>query len=137
MTINKSNVNTTTLAFIGDAVYEVYAREFVLESGQVNADKLHQMAVQYVRAEGQAAALRRIFDILPEEEQSLVKRARNRKPASKPKNVDPVTYKLATAFEALVGYHYLTGNKERVSEIIHFAFEAIDKEERWDNEQSR
>jgi len=123
-------MNTTTLAFLGDAVYEVYIRKHVALSGQTNADKLHQMAVKYVRAEGQAAALREIFDKLSVEEQSLVKRARNRKSTSRPKNADPVEYKMATAFEALLGYLYLAGDKDRMEEIIRLAVAAIEKEGR-------
>jgi ribonuclease-3 family protein len=118
-------LNTTALAYIGDAVYEVHVRNHVLQSGQVNADKLHQMAVKYVRAEGQAKALKAIFDELSEEEQDLVKRARNRKATSQPKNVDPVVYKLATAFEALIGYHYMADNQSRLNEIIALAFAEI------------
>jgi len=120
--------NTTALAFLGDAVYEVYARKRVFEKGQTNADKLHQMAVKYVRAEGQAKAIKSIFDDLSEEEQALVKRARNKKSASKPKNADPVEYKLATAFEALIGYLYLEENEKRLEEILELAFTTIDKE---------
>jgi len=119
-------LNTTALAYIGDAVYEVHVRNHVLQSGQVNADKLHQMAVKYVRAEGQAKALKAIFDELSEEEQDLVKRARNRKATSQPKNVDPVVYKLATAFEALIGYHYMAENQSRLNEIIALAFAEIE-----------
>lgn len=120
-------VNTTALAFMGDAVYETYARKRVLESGQTNADKLHQMAVKYVRADGQAAALKMIYDELSAEEQDLVRRARNHKSASKPKNADPLTYKLATAMEALIGRLYLTGDEERMCEILNLAFSAIER----------
>jgi len=121
-----SRLNTTALAFMGDAVYETYIRKQVIDRGETNADKLHQMAVKYVRAEGQAAALKAIYDRLGEEEQALVKRARNRKSTSKPRNADPVEYKLATALEALIGYLYLSGNKERMEEIINLAVAAIE-----------
>jgi len=122
----KASVNTTALAFIGDAVYEVHVRKHVLESGQVSAEKLHHMAVRYVRAEGQAAALKAIIGRLSEDEQALVKRARNRKSASKPKNADPVEYKLATAFEALVGHLYLAEDGERLDEIMRLAVAAVE-----------
>ena len=118
-------MNTAALAFMGDAVYEAYIRKHVIESGQANADKLHRMAVKYVRAESQAAAIRKIFDVLDEEEQNLVKRARNRKSAARPRNVDPVEYKLATAFEALVGHLCIAGSQERMEEIIGLAIAAI------------
>jgi len=119
-------LNTTALAYIGDAVYEVHVRNYVLQSGQVNADKLHQMAVQYVKAESQAKALKAIYDELSEEEQDLVRKARNRKTATKPKNADPVLYKFATAFEALIGYHYMADNQDRINEIVALAIAAIE-----------
>ena len=118
--------NAAALAFIGDAVYEMYVRKRVLESGQVHADALHHMAVKYVSAEGQSTALRGIFDKLTEDEKSLVKRARNRKSATKPRNADPVAYKLATAFEALAGHLYLTGGEKRMEEIFNLAFDVIE-----------
>lgn len=122
------NLNTTALAYIGDAVYELYIRRHVLDSGRSNVDILHKTAVKYVRAEAQSTALKKIFDELSEEEQILVKRARNRKIVSKPKNADPVTYKYATAFEALVGELFLSGNRERLEEVIGRAIAIIDSE---------
>lgn len=128
--INPKEINTTALAYIGDAVYEIYVRKHVMETGQFNADKLHQMAVKYVRADGQAKAVKELIrDVLDEDETRLVKRARNHKTTSKPKNADPVIYKLATAFEALVGYLYLEENCQRLEEVIEFAFLAIERGE--------
>ena len=112
-------MNTTVLAYLGDSVYELFVRQRVLNSGQVNADRLHQSAVKYVRAEAQANALKAILDTLTEEEVSLVKRARNKKITSKPKNADPVMYKWATAFEALIGYLYLSESKMRLEEVVN------------------
>lgn len=122
---NLEYINTTVLAYMGDAVYEVYVRKHVIESGQIHADKLHRAAVPYVKAEGQANALKILFDQLTETEQTLVKRARNKKITSKPKNADPVIYKWATAFEALIGYLYLSENVSRMDEIIGNALEII------------
>ena len=87
---NYEFMNTTALAFIGDSVYEVYIRKHVMGKGQVNADVLHREAVRFVRAEAQAGALKLLMDELPEAELNLVKRARNKKSATKPKNADPV-----------------------------------------------
>lgn len=122
-------INTTALAYMGDAVYEVYIRKHVLAKDRVHVDKLHQRAVRYVRADGQARALKRLLaeDFLTEEEVALVKRARNHKSASKPKNADPVQYKLATAFEALVGALYLDGEIGRMEQIIARAMEMTDE----------
>ena len=124
-----AKVNTTALAYMGDAVYEVYVRRFVLERDSINVDKQNKLAVRFVRAEGQALAIKKMFDMLTEKEQLLVKRARNKKISSKPQNADPVTYKLATAFEALVGFLYLSGDTKRLEEIINQALELIDKAE--------
>ena len=81
--MDTKNINTTALAYIGDAVYEVYIREYVMKNGAVHADRLHREAVRYVSAAGQAKAIRKMFDSLDEEEQKLVKRARNHKYSSK------------------------------------------------------
>ena len=112
--MNPKEINTTALAYIGDAVYEIYVREHVLEASKTQAfgahvDALHKKAVRYVRADGQAKALRRMLKegFLTAEEEALVRRARNHKSASKPKNADAMDYKYATALEALIGYWYL------------------------------
>lgn len=112
------NMNTTALAYMGDAVYETYVRTHLLDSGLTDANRLHAAAVAYVRADAQAAAVRMMYPELPEAEQALVRRARNRKSGSRPKSTDPVTYKWATAFEALVGYLYLAGKRDRMEEVI-------------------
>lgn len=128
--MTNKNYNTTALAFMGDAVYEVYVRQRVMMSGQPAADKLHRMAVKYVNAESQAKAIKALYDDLPPEEQTLARRARNRKTATKAKNADPVAYKWATAFEALIGHLYLTGQRERMEEIIQLAMGIIDNKVR-------
>lgn len=117
-------MNTTALAFLGDAVYEVYVRKHVLEMEQIHVDRLHRLAVRYVRADGQARVVKRLLNegFFTEEEAALVKRARNHRSASKPKNADPVAYKLATAFEALVGFLHFTGQQDRLEEVIDRAF---------------
>lgn len=126
--LNPREINTTALAFIGDAVYEIYARKTVMDTGQQNADRLHRMAIKYVCADGQAKAVKSLMaDFLTEEEISLVKRARNRKTASKTRSADAVTYKLATAFEALMGFLYLDGQEERLKQIACEAMKRIEE----------
>ncbi|MBQ3963906.1 MAG: ribonuclease III [Firmicutes bacterium] len=115
--------NTTNLAYVGDAVYEVYVRRRLFEGPFANTKVLHKAAIRYVSAAGQAEALKAMFDDLTEEEQRLVKRARNHRSATKPKNADPVEYKWATAFEALLGYLYLAGEEERFLELAAKAWE--------------
>ena len=123
-------INTTALAYMGDAVYEVYVRKHVMEHGAVYVDKLHKKGIKYAKALNQAKAIKTMFDQLSEEEKSLVKRARNRKVATKAKNADIVSYKWATAFEALVGYLYLLGDINRMEDIIRTAMEVIDEQSR-------
>ena len=120
--------NTNALAFMGDAVYEVYIRQHVMAGGASSAEKLHFMAVKYVRANGQAKALGTMQSdgFLSEEEAALVRRARNRKISSKPKNAGVMDYKLATAFEALVGYLYLAGEEERLQQVMAEAVRIIE-----------
>lgn len=119
---------------MGDAVYEQFIREMLLQSGFARVNNLHRCATKYVKAPAQALAIKTMMAVgvgkevqpeLSEEEQKLVKRARNHKFNSKAKNADPVTYKWATAFEALVGYLYLSGEADRLSQIMNRAVEII------------
>ncbi|MGI6733791.1 MAG: Mini-ribonuclease 3 [Anaerovoracaceae bacterium] len=118
-------MNTTALAFLGDAVFETYVRNHLIQTMQGDADRLHRAAVKFVKAEAQAHAIKQLLSGLTEDELGLVKRARNKRISTKPKNADPVDYKWATAFEALVGYLYLSGNSGRMEEIIQAAMESV------------
>lgn len=120
-------LNTTALAYMGDAVYEQFIREHILENGTADVNRLHRISTMYVSAHAQAKIIKLIFDDLTEEEQKLVKRARNRKYHTKSKNADPVTYKWATALEALIGYLYLLGDKQRLTELCERAVAIIEK----------
>ncbi|MDR2610893.1 MAG: Mini-ribonuclease 3 [Clostridiales Family XIII bacterium] len=127
MTTDAARVNTAVLAWVGDAAYELRVRTYLAKSGAAaHADALHRAAVRYVRADAQAAVVKEIFDTLPPEEQALVKRARNHKISTKPKNADPVTYKWATAFEALIGYYHLSGAGDKADGITEKAIAIID-----------
>lgn len=117
--INIDNVQTATLAFLGDAVYEKAVRRMLVENGLNQADRLHRAAVKYVSAEGQSRAAAELCKgFLTEEEVRLVKRARNHKTTSHPRHVDPRKYKMATGFEALIGYLDLKGDEERLNQVI-------------------
>lgn len=143
--LNPKEINTTALAYIGDAVYEIYVREHVLgqdlrgmdKNFGAHVDALHKRAIRYVRADGQAKAVKAMLNegFLGDEEAVLVRRARNHKSASKPKNADAMDYKYATAFEALIGFWHLSAQaggddgadaKQRMEEIIFKAFEKIE-----------
>lgn len=119
--------NSIALAFLGDAVYERFIRERILRHGSVGADRMHREAVRYVKAAAQEQSLRALSDELTETEADVVRRARNHKITSKPKNADPVTYKMATAFEALLGYLYLDGQEERLQTVMERAARVIEE----------
>ncbi len=124
-----SQVSTAVLAYIGDAVYEQYVRRHVFQKGLLKPDRLHKAAVVYVRAEAQAEAVRQLHDELTDDERSVVRRGRNHKITSMPHNVDINTYKLATGFEALIGYANLSGDTDREHELIKRTFEIIEASE--------
>lgn len=121
-----SLINTSVLAYIGDAVYETYVRCHVFRKGLLRPDRLHRAAVDYVRAESQALAFDALWNELTADEQAVARRGKNHKITSMPHNVDHLTYKKATAFEALLGYLNLSGDTGREREIVEKAFKAIE-----------
>ena len=126
MNKNPKRMSSAALAFMGDAVYEVFIREYCINSGKSSADKLHVAAIKYVNAASQAKAMRIISKNLNEEDHEVMNRARNRKPKSVPKNADPMDYKWATAFEALVGFYYLSDRKTELEELMKNAISIIE-----------
>lgn len=111
------------LAYIGDCVYECCVRSRLVLNGGGRMKALHRAAVSCVRASYQAGALRRLEGMLSEEEQGVCRRARNAQSGSMPKHADPADYHAATAFEALVGYLYLSGQDERLEQIVDAALD--------------
>lgn len=113
-------MKSLTLAYIGDAVYELYIRQFLVESGEIKPHELHKKAITYVSAVAQAAIIRHWLhnNLLTTEEETLVKRGRNAKSGTIPKNTDVQTYRYSTGFEALIGYHFLADNKQRLQELL-------------------
>ena len=116
--IDIKQYSALALAFMGDAVYEVYVREKILKKTNAPADVLHKMAVKYVKAAAQCEAFDRIESLLTDEELSAFKRGRNAKTNTKAKNAGLAEYKKATGFEALLGYLQLKGDKERLAELL-------------------
>ena len=122
-----TDIKTGTLAFIGDAVYELFVRRMLVEAGGHDPEKLHIEAVKYVRAESQAYAIKRLMEgFLSEEEIELVKKARNHKMPNRSRSAGMVEYKLATGLEALIGSLYLAGNESRLGEVMAEAIKIID-----------
>ena len=120
--MNLKEVNVLVLAYLGDAVYEIYIRKHLINKGIGNVNDLQTEAIKYVSASSQAKYLTEMMDnnFLTEEEIDIAKRARNYKSSSHPKNCDIITYKHATGLEALIGYLEMDNNKERIDEIMNF-----------------
>ena len=113
--------NVLTLAYIGDAIYELYIREYLINKGITKVNDLQTEAVKYVSASNQAAFLKEMINnnFFTEEELDIIKKARNHK-SHKSKSTDIVTYKHSTAIEALIGYLYFKNNKKRIEEIMNY-----------------
>lgn len=107
-----------TLAYLGDALYELFIREYFIEQGITKVDVLHQKAIAYTSAEGQARAFRLIEPILTDEELAIFKRGRNAKTDRKAKNQSLSDYRQATGLETLWGYLYLDNHIERLDELM-------------------
>ena len=107
------------LAYLGDALYDLYVREHLIARGG-RVRSLHREAISMVCAHAQSQALARVQDRLTEAEADVVRRARNAK-QSPPRNADPGEYHHATALEALIGYLYVTGQREHMNEILALA----------------
>ena len=122
-------VNTTMLAYLGDAVYELEIRKHVMELCAHDAGKAHKLAVRYVSADAQAMIAKQMMadGFLTEEEERLLKRARNHRTMSKPANADPKNYKLATGLEALIGFLHITGQEDRLKELIYDIIKIVEK----------
>lgn len=111
---------TTVLAYIGDAAYELWIRKMLVEKHRnPRANLLHRAATKYVSAAGQSKAAKELQKgFLREEEVALLKRARNHRISSHPRGANPLEYKNATGFEALVGSLYMDGSFERLDDIM-------------------
>ena len=113
-------LNPLVLAFIGDGVYEVFIRSYIIDRNRnMPVHKLHIKTISYVRAHEQSNFMNQLIELLNEEELSIYKRGRNAKSGTIPKNADVREYRKATGFEALIGYLYLIDDKERLEELLN------------------
>lgn len=128
MSLDVKQMKSLALAYMGDAVYEVHVREHLLKTGKVKPDKLHKEAVTFVSAKAQADIILHWQKTghLSREEEGIVSRGRNAKSGTIPKNTSVQTYRYSTAFEALIGYHYLQGNRERLTRLLEEAVAFIE-----------
>jgi len=124
-------VNIIALAYLGDAIYEVYIRNYLINKGIAKVDDLQNEAIKFVSAKSQSKILDYLIknNYLRDEEIEIVKRGRNYKRLSHPKNTDVGTYKMSTGFEALIGYLYLDNQKNRINEIINYILEEYNEKD--------
>lgn len=111
-------LNPLVWAFVGDSVYEMYVRSFIISDCRRTSFDLHKKSIKYVKASAQSAHLELLMPYLTEEESDIVRRGRNSKANHLPKNANVIDYRRATAFEALMGYLYLLKRFDRLNELI-------------------
>lgn len=123
MVKNVEQLNGLTLAYMGDAIYESYIREYLLNQGIQKPNHLHKTATKYVSAKAQAMLMQAMLsdnNFLSEQEKNIYKRGRNAKSHTSAKNTDVMTYRIATGFEALMGYLYLQEQELRLKELCQW-----------------
>lgn len=123
--IDLDTASMQTLAFVGDAVYNVYIRTYLASNSSAKSGKLHKDSIKYVSAKGQSFTIDKIIEFLNDEEINIYKRGRNTNIQTVSKNVDVVEYKKATGFEALIGYLYIKKETERLDYLIKKCIESF------------
>ena len=119
--INVNDYSPLTLAYIGDGIYEIVVRTIIVDEANRQVNKIHKASSQLVKAQSQAKMIHLIMDMLTEEEKSIYKRGRNAKAVTRAKNASMSDYRVATGFEALMGWLYLSGQSDRMMELIKMA----------------
>jgi len=129
--MNIEAMNGSMLAFVGDAYYDLKVREMLIRRGINKSKKFHQLAVFYVSAKAQSKVLQQLIDedYLTDEELDIVRRGRNVNSGTVPKNTAVIIYRQSTAFEALIGFLYLTERFERLDAVISYCIEVRGKDE--------
>lgn len=127
--VEYKQINSLALAYMGDAIYDVHIRHHLLLSGKTKPNRLHREATRYVSAKAQANILKQLVEenFLNEEELAIMKRGRNAKSGTIPKNTDVQTYRHSTAFEAVLGWIYLSENVERLKELVERSIKIIEE----------
>ena len=121
--INVNDYSPLTLAYIGDGIYEIVVRTIIVDEANRQVNKIHKASSQLVKAQSQAKMIHLIMDMLTEEEKSIYKRGRNAKAVTRAKNASMSDYRVATGFEALMGWLYLSGQSDRMMELMKTAIE--------------
>ncbi|RKJ06436.1 ribonuclease III [bacterium D16-54] len=123
--VDAGSYSPLALAYIGDAVYEVLIRTRVMNQGNMQVSKMHKRSAELVKAPTQAVIIKLLLEELSQEEMAVYKRGRNARSATMAKHATMTEYRMATGFEALVGYLYLEGRHDRLLELIHDGLEKI------------
>lgn len=123
------------LAYVGDAVYELAVRHFLVSKGIIKPDRLHNVAVEFVKASAQKEMIFVLTDHLREDELNIVRRGRNAR-SNTPRECKVSDYKFSTAFEALIGYLYLKGDVDRLDDILNLVYKFKSEEyKQWDKKR--
>jgi len=131
------SLSPLVLAYIGDSIYDLYVRTYLVANGGRKVGNLHRSSIGYVKAGSQCSTLDRIFDILTDAEKQIVKRGRNANPSTVPKNADITEYRYATGFEALLGYLFLKKKTGRLLEILEKCMPPYENGERESGDDPR
>ncbi|MGI6684288.1 MAG: Mini-ribonuclease 3 [Bacillota bacterium] len=126
--LDPETLSSLTLAYIGDAVYELWVRRYLVSKGSHRVNDLHQEAVKYVNAGMQSKLVGLLEPLLDEKEMAVLKKGRNAKSGRQPKNMEMIDYRRATGLEALVGYLYLSNKQERLEVIFLRLTELMEEE---------
>jgi ribonuclease-3 family protein len=120
--MNINQINSLVLAYLGDAIYEIYIREYLIKMNLNKVKDLQKSSVEYVSARAQAVFLNNLINdnFFSDDEIDIIKRARNAKCLSHPKSVDILTYKHATALEAVIGYLHILNKDDRIKLIMEY-----------------
>lgn len=119
------SLSPLTLAYVGDAVYEIIIRTKLVMAKDMTVQKYHKKCTSYVNCSAQRSIMEKLEPLLTEEEISVFHRGRNAKSYTMPKNATPSDYRNATGFEALVGFLYLMGRNDRLMELLTVGIKAL------------
>ena len=128
MTLDKKTakqLNGSTLAYIGDAVAEVFVRSALINLGISDTGRFNELALCFVTAHAQSEAYAKVSELVTEQEKEILLRGRNAKLTHRPKNQTQADYRRATGFEALMGYLYLTGDEDRARKLFEKSYEDV------------
>ena len=125
--------NGESLAYIGDAIYEIKIREYLLHKGYQDVNKLHKYAVKFTSGESQALIIDYLIknELISEEEISYFKRGRNSNHSKNRRTISVISYKKATGFEAMIGYLYLSKQEDRLNSLMKIIIELVEEGSLW------